>query len=143
MTLNKFEIAITINLPDTVIANTVLKRKATCETMIYNLKSRSLATSWRIDYFANNGGNYGDIIDVPGISSFTRELIADNTSIFDTSTGKVVKQSELDADPAKYNASTTLWGEFDFYQYVGANQPSIIHNLIIQAGQQAAADNRF
>jgi hypothetical protein len=150
--INTFESPIIIEINDDV--QTGLKRKAEYKTLIDNRIYKQLSTTWLVKYYQNVNGTYGEEITSEGISSYSRNLIADNFTLVDASqqgayvakwdsekwiniqTGQEYTQSEIDANPY-------LYGEYDWFMYIAETQSIIINDLIRNAGNLAAAANRF
>jgi hypothetical protein len=150
--INTFEAPIIIEINDD--PQTGLKRKAEYQTLIENRHTKELATIWNVHYYQNLNGEYGDLVTSQGISSYSRNLIATNDTLVDASqqgayvakkingvwiniqTGQEFTQEDIDANEH-------LYGEYDFFMLIAETQPSIINNIIRQAGNQAAQANRF
>lgn len=150
--INTFEVPIIIDINDDV--QTGLKRKAEYITMIDNRRTKELSTTWIVKYYQNLNGQYGQEISSEGITVYTRNLIATNDTLVDASqqgayvakkindvwiniqTGEEFTQAEIDANP-------NLYGEYDFFMLIAETQPSIINDLIRNAGNLAAQANRF
>lgn len=152
--LNTFENSIVISLPDDI---TGLKRKAKFQCLIHNVETKELTTNWVVNYYINDNGDYGELVSSEGIRPYGRQLIADNNTLVDATKfgtieyyvakkvggdfihlvdGEIFTEEDIEANPY-------LYGEFDFFCYVAATQPTIIDNLITSAGQLASISNRF
>jgi hypothetical protein len=150
--INTFEAPIIIEINDD--PQTGLKRKAEYQTLIENRHTKELVTIWNVNYYQNLNGQYGDLITSQGISSYSRNLIATNDTLVDASqqgayVAKKINgvwiniQTGQEYTQAEINANDYLYGEYDFFMLIAETQPSIINNIIRQAGNQAAQANRF
>jgi hypothetical protein len=152
--INTFENNIILNISDDI---TGLKRQAKFDCLIHNVNTKQLPTNWTVNYYLNDGGDYGELVTSEGIKPYSRQLIADNNTLVDATKfgtteyyvakyngtdfinvidGEIFTQADIDANP-------NLYGEFDFFCYISATQPIIIDDLITSAGQLAADANRF
>lgn len=113
---------ITIPISDVVVNNTIVKRKATLFTMIYNQQSKTLSLSWTVNFFANNNGEYGESISNIA-PSYTRETIADNTTLVNLSTGAILD-----------NPTGNVMGQYDWFFMIATTQPIIVNDMIRQYG---------
>lgn len=111
--------AITINIPDVQVGNTILKRKAQLFTMIYNQNNKSLVLNWVVKYYADNEGEYGEELTASGISSYSKESVANNTVFVNPSTGAFVAEGTPGAI-----------GQYDFFYYLAENKDINVHDLI-------------
>ena len=111
--------AITINIPDVQVGNTILKRKAQLFTMIYNQNNKSLVLNWVVKYYADNEGEYGEELTASGISSYSQESVANNTVFVNPSTGAFVAEGTPGAI-----------GQYDFFYYLAENKDINVHDLI-------------
>jgi len=150
--INTFEAPIIIEINDD--PQTGLKRKAEYQTLIENRHTKELVTIWNVNYYQNLNGQYGDLITSQGISSYSRNLIATNDTLVDASqqgayvakkingvwiniqTGQEYTQTEIDGNDY-------LYGEYDFFMLIAETQPSIINNIIRNAGLLAASMDRY
>ena len=121
---------ITINIPDKVVNQTIIKRKAELFTLLYNQHSKEVALNWTIKSFANDNGDYGALIAelVPDTSV---EMVADNTTFVNPATGEI-----LTPDPVTGEYSMDYVGQYDFFYSIAAASPIVLHNLITQYGNQ-------
>jgi hypothetical protein len=118
---------ISIEIPDVSIHNTNFKRKAELFTMTYNQAHKYLALSWVITYYADSSGHYGQPIDLNGISSYTKESIANNTVKVNPSTGAIV----ADGTPGAV-------GQYDFFYSMAEEMEINVHDLIRAYGAAVA-----
>jgi hypothetical protein len=150
--INTFEAPIIIEINDD--PQTGLKRKAEYQTLIENRHTKELVTIWNVNYYQNLNGEYGDLVTSQGISTYSRSLIATNDTLVDASqqgayvakkvngiwiniqTGQEYTQAEIDANDY-------LYGEYDFFMLIAETQPSIINNIIRNAGLLAASMDRY
>jgi len=115
---------IEIDIPDLVVNEQLsLKRKAKLFTMTYNQLAKYLTLSWIV--------SYPDLIDVKGFSPYSKESIADNTTIVDVNTGAI-----LTAD-AEGNYPGDYIGQYDWFNNVAETQQVNVHAMIRQYGLQA------
>lgn len=136
---------IEIEITDKVIGGTILKRKATLHTMIYNQASKALSLSWVVKYFADDSGDYGAAINVPGIATYSQESIADNRTVVDVATGTILEPEDeiLDVDGER----TGTWpgvddtmGQYDWFYMMAETNPLMVHELISAYGMNANWD---
>lgn len=114
---------IKINIPDVVINQTKIKRKAELFTMTYNHKYKYLALSWEVTYYADSLGQYGQPISINGINSYTKESIADNKTKVNPANGEV-----LDIE------TPGSVGQYDFFYNLAEHQNINVHGLIRSYG---------
>lgn len=84
---------IVLEIPDIVLANTIIKRKAKMLTMIYNQAYLTLTVAWQIQHYADDNGQYGEYIGAQ-VADKLKETIADNTVIVDANTGDIITDLE-------------------------------------------------
>ena len=136
-------IEIEIEIPDTIIDGTILKRKAKLHSLVYNMKAKQLVLNWEVTYYSHNqNGSYGENLSVL-IPSYTRENIADNTTPVNPSTGEILNWSDLQStfetnpdtgEIIEIPTSTPYMLQYDWFNQVGENQDLNIHNTIRQYG---------
>lgn len=139
---------IEIEITDKVIGGTILKRKATLHTMIYNQATKALSLSWVVKYFANDSEDYGDMISVPGIVSYSQESIADNRTTVNVLTGEILKpEDEIIETIEGVETRTGTWdgvdntmGQYDWFYMMAETQPLMVHELISAYGLNADWD---
>lgn len=139
MNIQSFDAQIVIDIPDSAVGGTILKRKAALKSFTYDLSNKTLTTSWIVSYFANDNGAYGEAINF--LPNYTKDLVADNSVVIDSSNFHVLTPDERAS--TDFDTDTNLWYEFDFYQMIAATQTTNVHQLLTQAGQTAATQNRF
>jgi hypothetical protein len=146
--INTFESPIIIEINDDV--QTGLKRKAQYQSLIENRHTKELCTTWIVRYYDATNQE----VTSRGIQAYSRNLIATNDTLVDASQqGAYVAKRDGDKwiniqngqeyTQAEINANEHLYGEYDFFMLIAETQPSIINNIIRQAGNQAAQANRF
>lgn len=118
---------IKINISDVVINQTKIKRKAELHTMIYNQANKALVLTWKVSYFADSSGFFGQPININGISSYSKESIANNTVMVNPTTGAIVPDSTEGAI-----------GQYDFFYSLAENQNINVHDLIRAYGAAVA-----
>jgi hypothetical protein len=125
---------ITINIPDLVVGDTVIKRKAELFTLIYNQATKQVCLSWTIKSFANNGGQYGDAL--PFIPNTSKEMIADNSVFVNPANGQRVEKNVPipDTEPQEFDYPCDYISEYEFFFVMAASQPIKLHDVIMQYG---------
>lgn len=117
---------IEIDIPDLVLGEVTLKRKATLFTMIYNQAVKYLALSWIV--------SYPDIDSAKGISSYTKESVADNSTMVDVTTGAVLTPDEAG------NYAGDYIGQYDWFNLMAETQQLKVHDMIRAYGASATWD---
>lgn len=136
---------IEIDIPDLVVNETLsLKRKAKLFTMTYNQHLKFLVLSWLV--------SYPDLLEVKGFTTYSKESIADNTTMVDVNTGEIlapiiteVPLLDGDGNPTKDadgNEITTqeisypgdYIGQYDWFNMIAETQPVKVHDMIRQYG---------
>lgn len=130
------KIRITLEIPDLVIDNTIIKRKAYMHTLIYNQEYNSLSVSWLVKHFSNNNGSYGEYIGST-IADKSKETIADMTTIVKYPSGEIIEEQ----DYSLYQDENGEWTinvmyQYDFFNQIGENIDVNIHNLVRSYGMQ-------
>jgi hypothetical protein len=138
-------VRIKIDIPDLVVNGISLKRTATLFTMIYNQAVKSLTLAWIVEYT--------DLQGIKGLSSYTKESIADNTTMVDVNTGAIIKPTQVqdtnqdgtpkvdeNGDPVMiyqivYDGDYI--GQYDWFNNLAETQAIGVHDLIRQYGLQA------
>lgn len=123
---HNFDYDIVVEISDVTLGDTIIKRKATFETLIYNKRAKSLVVSWLIEYFANENGGYGEKLQLPGVSAYSKELIAGQASYIDLATQQLLVPGEDGQITFPENYST----EFEFYNMIAETKQVVIHQLI-------------
>lgn len=111
--------SIVINIPDFEINGTILKRKASAEKLSYSLGTKTVSVLWRVDFYADDNGAYGPAINRPGINSYFKETVANNTVKVNPTTGAFV--------PAETPGAI---GQYDFFFNLAENVEVKVNNLI-------------
>lgn len=119
-----FNFDIIVEITDLVLGNTKLKRKATFETLIYNKKSGVLSVAWKVEYYADNNGQYGAKLDASGITAYSKEQLAGAASYVNLDTQEMFIATPTTVFPENYST------EFEFYNFVAETQTVNIHSLI-------------
>ena len=125
--------SIVINIPDFEINGTILKRKASAEKLSYSLGTKTVSVLWRVDFYADDNGAYGTAINRPGINSYFKETVADNTVKVNPSTGEILKP---DKDG---NYPTGSIGQYDFFFNLAENHDVRVNNLIRSYGEAVSS----
>lgn len=116
--------SITINIPDYEIEGSKFKRKATAERLLYSLQGKSVSVLWRVNYYADSAGTYGQEINRPGIGPYIRETIANNTVMVNPSTGAFVYKD------GEGNYPVGSIGQYDFFFNIAENADVNVNDLI-------------
>ena len=117
---------IEINLPSKTINGTKLKMKAKLFTMLYNQESKSLTLNWKVSYYADSAGHYGQKLNLPGVSTYSVESVARNTVRVIPATGEIIEPDSL----VGYPPDLELMGQYDFFYNLAENNEINVHNLI-------------
>lgn len=80
---------IIIDIPDLVVNDTIIKRKAKLFTMTYNQDAKYLALTWVISSFSDMNGEYGGYLGSV-IPDYSHNSIADNTVAVNPATGEII-----------------------------------------------------
>lgn len=139
---------IEIDIPDLVVNEQLsLKRKAKLFTMTYNQSAKYLTLSWIV--------SYPDLIDVKGFSPYSKESIADNTTMVDVNTGAILApiitqvqdtnedgtpKVDAEGNPVMIDQTTypgDYIGQYDWFNMVAETQAVKVHDMIRQYGLQA------
>lgn len=132
-------VRITIDIPDLVVNSLSLKRTATLFTMIYNQATKSLTLAWLVEYT--------DLQGIKGLSSYTKESIADNSTMVDVNTGAILSPVlDANGDPVlDANGNNTYAGDYigqyDWFNNLAETQQIKVHDLIRAYGVQADWSN--
>lgn len=128
-------INIEIDIPDILVGNLSIKRKATLSLMIYNQEHKYLTLSWTV--------SYPDLQGIQGLMNYQKESIADNTTIVDVNTGTILSPIiDHNGDPILDEDGNQTYegdyiGQYDWFNMIAENQPVEVHNMIRQYGMQA------
>ena len=91
MALVRYENAdIIVALPDATIQGITLKRKAHVQSINIELEAKRVAMNIKVVYY----GTDDQVLNVPGINSYVRPLVADISTIVDAATGVPICESE-------------------------------------------------
>ena len=93
MLIQPEKIRIILEIPDLVIDNTIIKRKAYMHTLTYNQEYNSLSVNWLVKHFSNNNGSYGEYIGST-IADKSKETIADMTTIVKYPSGEIIEEQD-------------------------------------------------
>lgn len=126
MSANAQQYPIVLDIPDVVINETILKRKASLFTMTYNISKQYVALAWEVTYYsAKDDGSYGE--EISFIPKYTKESVADNTVKVDAS-GQILQPD------AEGNYPPGAIGQFDFFNNMAENIPIKVNAVIRQYG---------
>ena len=131
------KIRIILEIPDLVIDNTIIKRKAYMLTLIYNQEYNSLCVSWIVKHYSNNNGEYGEYLGNK-VPDKLKETIADLSVIVKYPSGEIIEEQ----DYSLYQDENGDWTinvmyQYDFFNQIGENVDVNIHNLVRSYGMQA------
>ncbi len=124
---------IIINIPDNTLG---IKRKAQLNMMVYHQQNKRLSLNWNVIYFKNNSGEYGDIVNERGITSYNMENIANNTVIVNANTGEILTP---DSD-GNYPDDINTMGQYDWFYMMAKTNALNVHDMIISYGTNATWD---
>lgn len=140
-------VEIEIDIPDLILGGLSLKRKARLFTLTYNQATKSLTLAWIV--------RYPDLQGVKGLSTYSKESIADNTVMVDVATGEILEpvitevgtldeegNPVIDAEGNPLTHEETSYpgnytGQYDWFNMVAETQAIEVHNMIRQYGLQA------
>jgi len=137
ITLPKAKIQIAI--PDLILGNSKLKRKATLYSFTYDQLNQNLSLAWKIEFFETLAdGSYGVLIEKQGINSYVKNVEANNTIMVEVATGNELYPSEVITTDAQgvetktmvYDESIAYTGQYDWFNALAEGQPIEIHNMI-------------
>ena len=124
--LQKTEIRISI--PKFEQNNTFIIREAYCSQLIYDTDAKTVKVLFTVQHFSTlEDGTKGDYLGYV-IPDYQRQITATNDTMCDILTGVPL---EADAD-GNYIGDYT--GQYDFFAYIGENQPILIHQFIRNFG---------
>ncbi|MEO6721441.1 MAG: hypothetical protein ABIN67_13820 [Ferruginibacter sp.] len=125
-------VEIEIEIPDVELQGTTLKRKAKLFTLTYNQNAKALTLTWIVSYYIlDNNGGYGSLLEMPGISTYSKESIADDTTMVDVQTGAILLPN------TDNNYAGDYIGQYSWFNMVAENSPLKVHDLIRAYGLQA------
>ena len=84
---------VVLEIPDLIIHDTVIKRKAKMFGLSYNQADETVTVSWTVEHYASNNGIYGDYLGKQ-IPNKLKETIADNTVTVDAETGEIINPED-------------------------------------------------
>jgi hypothetical protein len=131
---------IEIEIPSIEIGSTVIRRKAKLFSLIYNKGSKEVAVAWTVKHYAaTTADGYGQYLDF--IPDWSKTSVADNTTMCDVTNGFPIQMIEVghdeDGDPIfDYDPAINYTGQYDFFSHLAETQPVLIHQMIIQFGNQ-------
>ena len=119
---------ITLLISNYQVEETIIKRKAVLQTMLYDQMHKELTLVWSVQFYAQNAdGSYGESM-VLTIPSQTKKSIADNTTYVNPSNGEIIQPSE----------GVDYMGQYDYFYMLADTTPLIVNDMIRQYG--AAVD---
>lgn len=136
---------IEIDIPDIVVNGITIKRKAMLFTMNYNQDAKHLVLTWIV--------SYPELIGVKGFLPYSKQSIADNTTMVDAATGAIISPELVqdineDGTPKADESGKPIMvekiiydgnyvGQYDWFNYIAETQPVKVHDMIRQYGLQA------
>jgi len=140
--INLPPVEIEIEIPDIVIDETIIKRKAKCFSLVYNRNSQEVALAWTVKHYAATATGYGEYLSF--IPDWGLTSVADNTTMCDVTNGKpiykiVVGQDENGNDIMDYDPAINYTGQYDFFSNLAETQPVMIHQMMIQFGNDVVS----
>jgi hypothetical protein len=131
---------IEIEIPSIEIGSTVIRRKAKLFSLIYNKGSKEVSVAWTVKHYAaTTADGYGQYLDF--IPDWSKTSVADNSTMCDVTNGFPIQMIEVghdeDGDPIfDYDPAINYTGQYDFFSHLAETQPVLIHQMIIQFGNQ-------
>lgn len=133
--------AISIDIPDIQIGDTIVKRTASCFNLNYNADQKFVAVQWLVKHYAKNSdGTKGDYLSF--IPDWTKQSIADNSTMCDVTNGhpidKTYNTGQKDDDGndiMDYDPNINYTGQYDFFFNMAETQSVQVNALILQFGQ--------
>lgn len=130
---------IQIEIPDLVLGESLLKRKATLYSFTYDQLNKTLSLAWRVEFFETLvDGSYGELIEKQGISSYVKNVEANNSIMVDVVTGVEIYPIEVitvDAEGVEtktmeYDQTIDYAGQYDWFNAYADKQTIDIHGMI-------------
>lgn len=141
-----------IDIPDIIIAGTVVKREARCFKMSYVMDQKQVVLTWLVRHYAKNeDGTKGDYLSF--IPDWAKESIADNTVMCDVTNGSPIEKTydtgEVEKDENgnpvlypngneieiyDYDPAINYTGQYDFFFNLAENHPVLVNQMILQFG---------
>jgi hypothetical protein len=142
---------IEVSVSDRKVNDTTIKQKAVFQRLehriAYNDEAR-VAVTVLVELYAADGDSYGEKLVGPGFAGYTVELVADNQTIVDVTTGEILaintgykSKMAWEAEAQGYEQPVMFQG--DFFELIRDNQPIVIGDLIRQHIAQADAMGKF
>lgn len=133
---------IEIEIPDIEIGQTLIKRKAKLFSLIYNKGSKEVAIAWTVQHYAAAADSYGDYLSF--IPDWSLTSVADNTTMCDVTNGFPINKIEVGQDEngnpiMDYDPAINYTGQYDFFCQLAETQPVMIHQMIIQFGNNVTS----
>lgn len=135
-------VEIEIEIPSISIEQTLIKRKAKLFSLIYNKNSKEVAVSWTVKHYAATAVGYGEYLSF--IPDWSLTSVADNTTMCNVTNGYpiykiVIGQDENGDDILDYDPAINYTGQYDFFSNLAETQPVLIHQMIIDFGNQVTS----
>lgn len=106
--------------------------------MKYNQDKEFVSVQWVVKHYAKNAdGSLGDYLTV--IPDYTKETIADNTTMCDVNTGIPIEKNypttDLEGNQVlDYDPNITYTGQYDFFAYVAEMKDIKVNKMIRDFG---------
>jgi len=134
---------IEIEIPSIEIGSTVIRRKAKLFSLIYNKGSKEVAIAWTVQHYAaTTADGYGDYLAF--IPDWSKTSVADNSTMCNVTNGFPIQMIQIgqdeDGDPLYgYDPAINYTGQYDFFCQLAETQPVLIHQMIIQFGNNVVS----
>jgi len=134
---------IEIEIPSIEIGSTVIRRKAKLFSLIYNKGSKEVAIAWTVQHYAaTTADGYGEYLAF--IPDWSKTSVADNSTMCNVTNGFPIQMIQLgqdeDGDPLYgYDPAINYTGQYDFFCQLAETQPVLIHQMIIQFGNNVVS----
>lgn len=123
---------IVLEIPNKIVDNTIVKRKAILTEMVYNQVHKVLSITWEVEHFSQMPDDtYGTSLKSTLAPSKIKISKADNDRLVNPTTG----QKLTNTDGVDY------MGEYDWFYMMAETQPLMVHNLIRQYGNEIDWDS--
>ncbi len=121
---------ITLEIPDLVINNTILKRKAICIRMTFEQSIKQVSVRWGVRYYADTLGSYGKELSNT-FDPYEIEAVADNKTFVDPATGVI-----------EDNPTGNVMGQYDWFFMIASMHPIVVNEMIRQYGMSVQNWNK-
>jgi hypothetical protein len=128
---------IQISIPDFISGETVIKRTATLFTLVYNQAAGALVLTWIVKHFAKNEDNTAGEYLGGTIPDWSKESLADNTSMCDVTNGHPIEKINVGTEEEPvydYDPNINYTGQYDFFNQAAEAGPLQVHDMIREFG---------